>query len=76
MAESTLLSQEEMDRRESYLRAYNRPKHLLDPLTWSYSAKSSLAATGGAISMMYIYNLWGKKPWYYGMLLIITKRFF
>ena len=39
MAEATRVSEAEFERRESYLKAGKRERHVLDPYTWSYPYK-------------------------------------
>lgn len=72
--ESTIISKEERERRENCLRAYNRPREAWDVLTWSYPAKTSIGAVAFSVFSMYIHNLWAKKPWYFGMLFIKTRK--
>lgn len=62
-----LVDAKEIARRESFIRAYNRPYKLLDPFTWPYPEKSAACIGGLSLITLHLNNLWYKKPFYYGM---------
>ncbi|KJH43208.1 hypothetical protein DICVIV_10768 [Dictyocaulus viviparus] len=68
MAESTKVSEKEIERREKYLRAGLREVNLVDPFTWPYPAKGAGTMLGLTLISGHIYNMWNKKPYYFDML--------
>ncbi|CAJ0941419.1 unnamed protein product, partial [Mesorhabditis belari] len=67
MTECTRVSDKEIERRESYIRAGDRPRELLDPFTWEYRWKSGTLFTAMGFASIYAYNTWYRKPWYFGI---------
>uniref|UniRef100_A0A0K0EYE8 NADH dehydrogenase [ubiquinone] 1 subunit C2 n=1 Tax=Strongyloides venezuelensis TaxID=75913 RepID=A0A0K0EYE8_STRVS len=63
MTEVTKVDDAEIARRESYIRAYNRPRVLIDPFTWSYPCKSAAAMVTIGILAINLHNTLFKKPW-------------
>lgn len=61
------IDEEELKRRESYLRACNRPYNLVDPFTWSYPAKTATFTFFGLFSLHCFYAAWSRKPVYFGV---------
>ncbi|KAK0416973.1 hypothetical protein QR680_012778 [Steinernema hermaphroditum] len=67
MSSSTIVNQKELERRESYIRAYNRPRDLLDPFTWTYPWKGAGVMAALSVGTIHLHNLWMKKPWYFAV---------
>uniref|UniRef100_A0A0N4ZYI2 NADH-ubiquinone oxidoreductase subunit n=1 Tax=Parastrongyloides trichosuri TaxID=131310 RepID=A0A0N4ZYI2_PARTI len=67
MTEATKVSEAEIARRENYIRAYNRPRDLMDPFTWSYPAKGASLMAGIGLTAAYMHNSIFKKPWYHAI---------
>ncbi|CAI4228020.1 unnamed protein product [Auanema sp. JU1783] len=67
MSASTRVSDEELQRRERYLRAGKRERQIMDPFTWSYPAKGAGVMLGVSLISCQLHNLWNKKPYYYAL---------
>ncbi|KAI6176939.1 hypothetical protein M3Y97_00853100 [Aphelenchoides bicaudatus] len=67
MAERTHISPEELERREKYLRAYQRERTLIDPFTWSHPWKAAGTMFGLTTLAGHFNNLYMQKPWYYAL---------
>lgn len=67
MADSTRVSEKEIERRETFIRAGHRARHLADPFTWSYPLKGASAMLGISLASVYLQNRWNKKPYYYAI---------
>uniref|UniRef100_A0A1I7U8I3 NADH dehydrogenase [ubiquinone] 1 subunit C2 n=1 Tax=Caenorhabditis tropicalis TaxID=1561998 RepID=A0A1I7U8I3_9PELO len=73
MADSTRVSEQELERRESFIRAGHRERSLVDPFTWSYPLKLKFIIQGAGAMLgisavsVYLQNRWNKKPDYYAI---------
>jgi len=67
MAECTHISPEELERREKYLRAYQRERNLLDPYTWTHPWKGAALIASLSVLAGHANNLYMQKPWYYAL---------
>jgi len=67
MTEATKISPEELQRREDYWRAYQRPRNLMDPFTWDYPYKTALVGVTICLLGIRVHNYWMRKPWSYGL---------
>uniref|UniRef100_A0A1I7Y2C0 NADH dehydrogenase [ubiquinone] 1 subunit C2 n=1 Tax=Steinernema glaseri TaxID=37863 RepID=A0A1I7Y2C0_9BILA len=67
MSSSTIVSQQELERRESHVRAYSRQRSLVDPFTWTYPWKGFGVMAALSVGTIHLHNLWMKKPWYFAI---------
>ncbi|CAD6188016.1 unnamed protein product [Caenorhabditis auriculariae] len=67
MADSTRVSEAELQRRESYIRAHRRHQNVADPFTWTYPWKGAGAMFGISMIAALLHNRWNKKPYYYAL---------
>ncbi|ULU01551.1 hypothetical protein L3Y34_001705 [Caenorhabditis briggsae] len=67
MAETTRVSEKELERREGFIRAGHRERHVIDPFTWSYPWKGAGVMLGVSTAALYLQNRWNKKPYYYAI---------
>lgn len=63
---------EEVLRRENYIREYQRPKNLRDPFTWKYPYRAAGLAVLLTAGSAHLHNLWMRKPWHYGEIIIFV----
>ncbi|CAI5446584.1 unnamed protein product [Caenorhabditis angaria] len=68
MADSTRVSEKEIERRESYIRAGNRERKLIDPFTWAYPWKGAAVTFGISLVGALLHNRWNKKPYYFAII--------
>uniref|UniRef100_A0AC35TJ73 NADH-ubiquinone oxidoreductase subunit n=1 Tax=Rhabditophanes sp. KR3021 TaxID=114890 RepID=A0AC35TJ73_9BILA len=67
MAATTKVDEAELVRRELHIRAYTRPREIVDPFTWSYPVKGAALSAAIGVSAAHLHNMWFKKPWYYAV---------
>lgn len=58
---------QELERRESFVRAYNRPFELTDPFTWPYPYKTAGATLLISAIGVHMHNVWNRKPFYFAL---------
>ncbi len=67
------IDSKEIERRESYLRANFLPFSWIDPFTWKHRYRLAALGAASTAGLGYIYNIYSKKPWYYGKLMVIAS---
>ncbi|CAB3402572.1 unnamed protein product [Caenorhabditis bovis] len=68
MTESTRVSEQELERRESYIRANHIQRNIADPFTWPYQWKGAGVMLGLSLAAAFLHNRWNKKPYYYAII--------
>lgn len=65
MLKSSTVDQEELQRREAYLRDNSRPFKLADPTTWPRRWGVTFLALGSSVLSWKYYTDWARKPFFY-----------